>query len=102
MRNDSVLWWRGRIGSLTPGQKRGPTAMPMLQLGDLGAFLAAKKVANAKEGRIPWNVYYDKLLHARRIFRITHVDAKSIKTLHQVHEDIKKERAHGKNYWDGI
>ncbi len=89
MRNDPVLWWRGRIGSLTPGQKTGPTSMPMLQLGDLGAFLAAKKVANAKEGRIPWSVYYDKLLHARRIFRVVHVDEKSINTLHQLHGDIR-------------
>jgi hypothetical protein len=102
MRNDPVLWWRGRIGSLTPGQKTGATAMPMLQLGDLGAFLAAKKVANAKEGRIPWSVYYDKLLHARRIFRVVHVDEKSINTLHQLNEDIKKEQTQGKNYGDDI
>lgn len=76
--------------------------MPMLQFGDLGAFLAAKKVANAKEGRIPWNAYYDKLLHARRIFKIVHVDEKSIKTLHQLHDDIKKEQIEGNNYWDNI
>jgi hypothetical protein len=80
----------------------GPTAMPMLQLGDLGAFLAAKKVANAKEGRISWNVYYDKLLRARRIFRVVYIDERSIDTLHQLHEDIKKEEAQGKSYWDDI
>jgi len=54
--------------------------MPLLQLGDLGAFLAAKKVANAKDGRIPWSTYYDKLLQARRIFRIVHISEKDINT----------------------
>jgi hypothetical protein len=54
------------------------------------------------KGRIPWSVYYDKLLHARRIFRVVHVDEKSIKTLHQLHQDIKKERIQGKNYWDDL
>jgi len=102
MRNDPVLWWREHIGGITSGQKTGPTAMPMLQLGDLGAFLAAKKVANAKDGRIPWSVYYNKLMHARRIFRVVHVDEKSINTLHKLHEDIKKEEAEGKNYRDDI
>lgn len=76
--------------------------MPLLQLGDLGAFLAAKKVANAKDGRIPWTVYYDKLLHARRIFGIVHVCEKDIKTLHKLHEDIKKENAEGKSYYEDI
>jgi hypothetical protein len=71
-------------------------------LGDLGAFLAAKKVAKAKDGRIPWSVYYDKLLQARRISKIMHVDDKSINTLHQLHEEIKTEKQQGKNYWDDI
>jgi hypothetical protein len=102
MKNDPALWWRERIGSITAGKKRGPTAMTMLQLGDLGAFLAAKKVANAKNGRIPWSVYYEKLLHARRIFRVVHVDEKSISTLHKLHEDIKKEQMQGKHYYDDI
>jgi len=102
MQGDPVLWWRERIGDLRTGQKTGPKALQLLQLGDLGAFLAAKKVANTKDGRIPWSVYYDKLLHARRIFRIVHVDEKSINTLHELHENIKKEKAKGKNYWDDI
>jgi hypothetical protein len=102
MKNDPVLWWRERIGNLTPGPKRGPAAIPLLQLGDLGAFLAAKKVANAKDGRIPWTRYYDKLLNGRRIFKIEHVDEKSINTLHDMHEEIKREQAEGKNYWDDI
>jgi len=43
IRNDEILWWRKRIGSMTPGTKSGPRAIPLLQVGDLGAFLAAKK-----------------------------------------------------------
>jgi len=41
MRSDSVLWWRKRIGSLRIGSKRGSECVPLLQVGDLGAFLAA-------------------------------------------------------------
>jgi hypothetical protein len=91
MKADPILSWRGRIGDLTFGRKKGPMALSLLQLGDFGAFLAAKKAANANDGRIPWRAYYSKLLEARRIFKIEHLSARDINTLHQQHEDVKKE-----------
>jgi len=91
MKADPILSWRGRIGDLTLGRKKGRGALPLLQLGDFGAFLAAKKAANAKDGRIPWSIYYDKLLEARRIFKIEHLSARDINTLHQLHEETKRE-----------
>ena len=100
MRSDSVLWWRKRIGSLTVGSKRGSECVPLLQVGDLGAFLAAKKVANAPDGRIGWSKYYDKLLTGRRIFKIVHVDKQSMEKLHGLHEDLKREEAEGRNPWE--
>jgi hypothetical protein len=47
-------------------------------------------------------VYYQKLFNGRRVFKIVHVDEKSINTLHKMHEDIKREKAEGRNYWDDI
>jgi len=102
MKNDPRLWWRERIGNLTPGPKKGPAAIPLLQVGDLGAFLAAKKIADTKDGRIPWRAYYEKLLNARRIFCAMHVDERSIKTFHKLHEDLKREQTEGRNYWDDL
>ena len=87
IRNDSVLWWRNRVGSLTVGSKTGPHRIPLLQVADLGAFLAAKKIADAPDGKIAWSKYYDKLLAGRRIFQIIHVDKSSLDKLHGLHED---------------
>jgi len=53
IRNDEIVWWRKRIGNLTPGTKSGSLAIPLLQVADLGAFLAAKKVAAAPDGKMP-------------------------------------------------
>lgn len=71
IRNDPVLWWRNRVGSLTVGSKTGPQGSPLLQVADLGAFLAAKKVANAPDGKIAWSRYYDKLMAGRRISKLS-------------------------------
>jgi hypothetical protein len=102
MKNDDRLWWHERIGNLTPGPKKGPSAIPLLQVGDLGAFIAAKRVANAKDGRISWKAYYDKLVEARRIFKIVHVDKKSINTLHKLYEELQREQAEGRSIWDDL
>jgi hypothetical protein len=67
---------------------------------DLGAFLAAKKIANATDGKIAWSKYYDKLLAGRRIFQIVHVDKGSLDKLHDLHEDLKREQAEGRSPWD--
>jgi len=96
MKAHPILWWRKRIGDLTLGHKKGPKALPLLQLGDFGAFLAAKRAANAGDGRIPWSIYYNRLLEARRIFRIEYLSAKDITTLHQ--EEIKEEKAAGPSF----
>ena len=74
IRKDEIVWLRKRIGNLTPGTKSGRLAIPLLQVADLGAFLAAKKVAAAPDGKIPWSKYYEKLEKGKRIFHIMHVD----------------------------
>lgn len=43
IRNDEIVWWRKRIGNLTPGTKSGSLAIPLLQVADLGAFWQPKK-----------------------------------------------------------
>jgi hypothetical protein len=69
---------------------------------DLGAFLAAKKVANASDGKIPWTKYYEKLEKGRRIFQITHVDERSIRLMKGLDETLRREREEGKHYWDDV
>jgi len=100
VRNHRDLWWSNRVGSLTIGSKIGPQGIPLLQVADLGAFLAAKKVANAPDGKIAWSKYYDKLLTGRRIFKIIHVDKGSLDKLHGLHDDLKREQAEGRSPWD--
>ncbi len=72
MRADRQLWYRNRIGKEKFGSKSGPGAIPLLQVVDLGAYLAAKHRANSPEGRISWRTYYD---------------------IYEMNEEIKKERA---------
>jgi len=67
---------------------------------DLGAFLAAKKIANAPDGKIEWSKYYDKLLAGRRIFKIVNVDKGSLGKLHGLHEDLKRDQAEGRHPYD--
>ena len=65
-------------------------------MADLGAFLAANKVADAPDGKIGWSTYYDKLLAGRRILKIVHVDKGSIDKLLGLHEDLKREEEEGR------
>jgi hypothetical protein len=44
MRHSPELWYRHRIGKTVYGEKRGPAGIPLLQVADLGAFLAAKAI----------------------------------------------------------
>jgi len=92
IRNDEILWWRKRVGKITAGTKSGLRAIGMLQVGDLGAFLAAKRVAGALDGKIPWTKYYEKLEQRRRIFSIVHVDERSIKLMKGLDETLRRER----------
>ena len=54
LQKDEALWWRNRIGTDTYGTKTGSGAIPLLQVADLGAFLAAKAVAKAPQAKIQW------------------------------------------------
>lgn len=74
----------------------------MLQVADLGAFLAAKRVAKAPDGRIPWTKYYEKLERGKRIFKIIHADEWRIKLMKGLGEILRREREEGKDYWDEV
>lgn len=89
LRNDPGLWWRDRIGTDTYGTKQGPAAIPLLQVADLGAFLSAKAVAKASQGKIAWWPYLKKLTDGRRVFGITHGDERSLKILYAVHRTLE-------------
>jgi hypothetical protein len=43
-RRDPDLWFRSRIGTDTYGTKTGPNRIPLLQVGDFGASLAARYI----------------------------------------------------------
>lgn len=91
-REDPILEWGFRIGNPTPGTKTGKTAIPLLQVADLGAFLGTKKVADAKDGVIPWRPYYDKLYRAGRVWRTPKLSKQKINfiwTLFHVQRDPK-------------
>lgn len=47
-----VLLLLVRIGKDTYGTKSGQDGIPTLQAADLGAFLAAKHIANSPEGKL--------------------------------------------------
>lgn len=66
---DKEVWWRSRIGNPTPGTKTGTTAIPLLQVADLGVFLGTKQIVDAKDGVIPWRPYYEKIYKAGRVWR---------------------------------
>jgi hypothetical protein len=102
VRNSTELWWRHRIGSERYGAKVGASAIPLLQVGDLGAYLAAKVLGNAKEGKISWKKYFDKIKAAGRVYAIRWADKRSLELLYGTFEDVKNEKAAGKNPWDRI
>jgi len=64
--------------------------------------LAAKKVAQAPDGKIPWTKYYAKLEKGKRIFHITHIDDRSIKLMKGLDETLRREREEGLDYWDEV
>lgn len=102
MRSCGDIWFRNRIGQDTYAAKSGPGAIPLLQTADLGAFLAAKYISKAPEGKIPWTKYFEKLKNNGRVRGMTLADEYSLNALFRTHEELKKEAAEGKNYWDGI
>jgi hypothetical protein len=102
MRVCRELWFRNRIGGDKYGPKTGADAIPLLQVADLGAFLVSRHRGNAAEGRISWRPYYDKLMRAGRIFPSVVADDYSVKALHKLHEELKKEAAEGKHNLDDI
>jgi hypothetical protein len=89
LRSDPNLWWRDRIGTDTYGTKGVPSAIPLLQVADLGAFLSAKAVARAPQGRTPWWPYLKNLTDGGRVFGITHGDERSLKLMHAVHRRLE-------------
>ncbi len=100
LQNNPHLWWRNRIGTDTYGTKTGPGAIPLLQVADLGAFLSAKKIAKAPQGKISWETYLQKLIDGKRFNGITHSDEKSLKIMYAVKTIWDKEQA-GEE-WDEI
>src|SRR3984957_14772732 len=102
MRNAKDLWFRSRIGKDSYGGKSGSKGIPLLQVADLGAFLAAKYISKAPEGKISWRVYYEKLCSAKRVYAMVVADEYSLKRLHEMVVWIKKEEAEGRDVWDTI
>jgi hypothetical protein len=102
MRTCRELWFRNRIGRDSYGTKAEDNAIPLLQTADLGAFLAAKWISKTPDGKIPWTKYYEKLNENKRIRGMVVADEYSVRTLFRTHEELKREAAEGRNYWDGI
>jgi hypothetical protein len=102
MRCSRDLWYRNRIGRISFGSKRGDEGMPLLQIADLGAFLAAKYISKAPNGRIPWTPYVERLRAAQRVSRMVLADKHSLEKLYQTHEELKREAAEGRSIWDDI
>jgi hypothetical protein len=102
MRRDELLWWRDRIGDGKVGTKEGPTAIPLLQVADLGAFLGGKVIGKAQSGTIPWMPYYEKLNSAGRVIRPSKIDKHSLQLLYGLKGEMERQRANGTSYWDDI
>ena len=91
MRNAKDLWFRSRIGKGLYGEKTGSNGVPLLQVADLGAFLAAKYIGKAPEGRISWKVYYEKLSSAKRVYAMVVADEYSLKRRHEMFLPVRLE-----------
>lgn len=97
MRQAKALWFRHRIGKDAYGTKNGTTGIPLLQVADLGAFMAAKYIGKVPDGKIPWQGYYQKLVDSKRIYGIVHADEYSVKRLYETHLETLKEQAEEQN-----
>jgi hypothetical protein len=95
MRIDPTLWFRNRIGRDTYGTKSGPDAIPLLQVADFGAYLAARHRSNAPEGKISWKTYYDKMRNANRVRPTILADSRSLELLNKMLQDEKKRLTEG-------
>jgi hypothetical protein len=102
LRNDSALYWRGRIGNATHGSKCGPDAIPLLQVGDLGAFLGTKYASKSPDSKIPWTSYFKKLRDAGRVMQAARIDTHSLKRLHEISDMLKKDPDAVEKMWEGI
>jgi hypothetical protein len=102
MRRSPGLWYRNRIGKAVYGMKSGPASIPLLQVADLGAFLAAKYISKSPEGRISWQAYFEKLKAAGRFYQTMLADEYSLGVLNKTHEELKKEAAEGTTLWNDI
>lgn len=102
LRQDELQWWCHRIGAEASGTKSGSGAIPLLQVGDLGAFLGAKRISDAPEGRISWRTYYAKLETRKRVLKLQWADQRSVEILAGLDETLRREAAEGKSYWDDI
>ena len=92
MRRAKDLWFR-HSGKDAYGTKTGATAIPLLQVADLGAFLTAKYISKSPDGKIPWRGYHKKLVDAKRAYGMVHADEYSVKRLYETHLQIMTEQA---------
>ena len=79
LKTDADTWFRHLIGNDAYGEKKGEHAIPLLQVGDFGAFLANKHLIEATDKRIPWTKYYNALLDKGRIWHIGKWDERSLR-----------------------
>jgi hypothetical protein len=73
------------------GTKSGSDGIPLLQVADLGAFLAAKKISGSSEGKISWKGYFEKLKSAGRYYRTMLADKYSLDVLYKTHAELTED-----------
>jgi hypothetical protein len=54
------------------------------------------------KARFSWKIYYEKLCSAKRVYAMVVADEYSLKRLHEMFVEIKKEEAEGRDAWDTI
>ena len=94
MKTDHHLWWRNSIGPETFGSKDGAKsdAIPLLQIADLGAFLAAKKLGNSPEGRVPWKQFYERIEKVNHILGVHRITEEELDKFYAIHLEEKARR----------
>jgi hypothetical protein len=103
MRTDHHIWWRSRIGNITPGTKTGVSAIPLLQVADLGVFIGGRVISNSPNGKIPWTPYYEKLKASNRVWPIApKLSAQHLSVLKGIQETLEREKQGKKTFWDEI